>query len=243
MYIITHFWFPSSPQRRNKQDAYQNHYSQVWKAVTFVCVTFVSLPCPTYWPILPGQVKYVPPATARPVRRRDWWNTFSEKVMVSDRVFTSFCVEKRGRWPLINTIFTQWTEKDRADSISENLPFNLAHATVNNRKNQFSLAKIKKILLVYIIITHHFCIKSLAILSSLKKVMFVWCFLTKKLTQTFPSNHVVSGQNHLPHLVRFRRQVEQFQPQCGMHTVTPSSTPHPPTSSSSLKRFSHRADS
>lgn len=49
----------------------------------------------------------------------DWWNTFSEKVMVSDRVFTSFCVEKRGRWPLINTIFTHRAETDRADSILE----------------------------------------------------------------------------------------------------------------------------
>lgn len=66
VYIITHSWSPSSPQRRNKQDAYQNHYSQAWKAVTFACVTFVCLPCPTYWPIVPGQVKYVPPATARP---------------------------------------------------------------------------------------------------------------------------------------------------------------------------------
>lgn len=57
---------------------------------------FVSLPCPTYWPILPGQVKYVPPATACPRGRLDWWNTFSGKVMVTDRVFTSFCVEERG---------------------------------------------------------------------------------------------------------------------------------------------------
>lgn len=81
VYIITHFWSLSSPQQRNKQDAYQNHYSQVWKAVTFVRVTAVSLPCPTYWPILPGQVKYVPPAIACPFgrgidgthSRRRWW--------------------------------------------------------------------------------------------------------------------------------------------------------------------------
>ena len=29
-----------------------------------------------------------------PVWLWDWWNTFSEKVMVTDRVFTSFCMEK-----------------------------------------------------------------------------------------------------------------------------------------------------
>lgn len=70
VYFITHTFFffrlCLSLQRWNKQDTYQNHYSQVRKAVTSVCVTFVSLPCPTYWPILPGQVKYVPPAIACP---------------------------------------------------------------------------------------------------------------------------------------------------------------------------------
>lgn len=57
VYFITHFFFRLclSLQRWNKQDTYQNHYSQVRKAVTSVCVTFVSLPCPTYWPICPGR--------------------------------------------------------------------------------------------------------------------------------------------------------------------------------------------
>lgn len=67
VYFITHFFgLCLSVQQWNKQDTYQNHYSQVRKAVTSVCVTFVLLPCPTYWPILPGQVKYVPPAIACP---------------------------------------------------------------------------------------------------------------------------------------------------------------------------------
>lgn len=85
-----------------------------------------------------------------PVWPWDWWNTFSEKVMVTDRVFTSFCEDgkekKRGgkkkeeQCPLINTIFTHWAEKDRADSIFRNLDFYLSHATVNKQKtekNQF----------------------------------------------------------------------------------------------------------
>ena len=46
--------------------------------------------------------------------------------------------KREGRWPLINTIFTRRAEKDRADSISETLPFtvSLSHATVNNRKTE-----------------------------------------------------------------------------------------------------------
>lgn len=40
VYYCTFFGLLSAPQQWNKQDAYQNHYSQVWKAVTFICVTF-----------------------------------------------------------------------------------------------------------------------------------------------------------------------------------------------------------
>lgn len=99
VYFITQVFFfflgvlCLSLQRWNKQDTYQNHYSQVRKAVTSVCVTFVSLPCPTYRSILPGQVKYVPPAIACPFWQRDWWNILSAMTTATDGVFTSSCAE------------------------------------------------------------------------------------------------------------------------------------------------------
>lgn len=141
VYIITHFWSLSSPQQRNKQDAYQNHYSQVWKAVTFAChlrmCHFFCLPALSHllahfaWA---GEIC----ATCQwlPVWPWDWWNTFWEKVMLTDRVFTSFCVGKKGQWPLINTIFTHWAEKDKADSISENIALYRSPATVNKLKTE-----------------------------------------------------------------------------------------------------------
>lgn len=122
VYIITHCWSLSSPQRWNKQDAHQNHYSQVWKAVTFLRVTFVSalshLLAHFAWA---GEICAT--CHCSPARPWDWWNTFWEEVTAADRVFTSFCVEETGRWPLINTVFTHRAENDRADSISEDVPF------------------------------------------------------------------------------------------------------------------------
>lgn len=58
-----------------------------------------------------------------PVWQWDWWNILSALTMVTDRVFTSSCVGKRGRRPQINTIFM---EKDGSDSISETLSFSSA---------------------------------------------------------------------------------------------------------------------
>lgn len=143
VYIITRFWSLSGPQRRNKQEAYQNHYSQVWKAVTFACVTFVSLPCPTCRSIVPGQVKYVPPATACPV----WAAGLMEHVLgEGDGNWQGLYIIlrwKKGQWPLINTIFTHRAEKRQGWFYFGNFALYLSHATVNKQKteeNQLFLA-------------------------------------------------------------------------------------------------------
>lgn len=44
---------------------------------------------------------------------------------------------KRGWWPLINTIFTHWAEKDKADSIFETLPFSSLVRYRKQRKATF----------------------------------------------------------------------------------------------------------
>lgn len=85
----------------------------------------------------------------------DWWNTFWEKVMVPDKVFTSFCVEKKGRWPLINTVFARQAERDRADSISESLPFCHSSAAVNKQEAEKYLLYFHFWLHSWHVVTNH----------------------------------------------------------------------------------------
>lgn len=74
-----------------------------------------------------------------PVWPWDWWNTFSEKVMVTDRVFTSFCVEK-GAMTINQYYFHALSRKRQGWFYFRNLALYLSHATVNKQKtgkNQF----------------------------------------------------------------------------------------------------------
>lgn len=83
VYIITHFLVSVRSAAAKQAGRPSNPlFPGVKSCHLRTCHFFVSLPCPTYWPILPGQVKYVPPATACPRGRRidgtrsrgRWWS-------------------------------------------------------------------------------------------------------------------------------------------------------------------------
>lgn len=72
-----------------------------------------------------------------PVWQWDWWDTFSEKVMVTDRVFTSFCVEKKKEAVTINQYyFHAPSRKRRGWFYFRNFALYLSHATVNKQETR-----------------------------------------------------------------------------------------------------------
>lgn len=73
-----------------------------------------------------------------PVWPWDWWNTFSEKVMVTDRVFTSFCVEKRAM-TINQYYFHALSRKRQGWFYFRKFALYLSHATVNKQRKIYSI--------------------------------------------------------------------------------------------------------
>jgi len=85
---------------------------------------------------VPGQVKYVPSAIARPLAIDGTRSRV--KVTATDRVFTSFCVEggKKGAMTINQYYFHPLSGERETGLILFPKPCPLPHATVNKRKTE-----------------------------------------------------------------------------------------------------------